>query len=79
VEEEQDEHEITRAQFDSIEQGATRSSVEARLGEPFETDEFGRRRGEPLCIYYPEEGSDLFDEKFELCFVGGRLDSKFAP
>lgn len=79
LEEEQEEHEITRAQFNSIQSGATRASVEAELGEPFETDEFARGKGEPICTYYPEEGDDLFDEKFEFCFVGGRLDSKFAP
>jgi hypothetical protein len=77
VEEEQDEHEVTRAQFDSIERGATRASVEARLGDPFETDRLGP--GGSTCLYYPEEGEDLFADYVEFCFVGGRLDSKHFP
>ncbi|MGH2956102.1 MAG: DUF2510 domain-containing protein [Solirubrobacterales bacterium] len=78
VEEERDEHEITREQYESIQPGATRASVEARLGEPFERDRFNQPAG-GICLYYPEDGEDLFSDYFEFCFVGGRLDSKHAP
>jgi hypothetical protein len=79
VEEEQDAYEITREQFDSIQSGATRSSVEASLGEPYETDRFEESGLQVTCLYYPEKGEDVFSEMIEFCFVGGRLDSKHAP
>lgn len=82
VEEEQEEHEITRQQFDAIQPGSTRASVEAALGEPLETETFDEPGGRVTCLYYPERGEDVFaqlSEQFELCFVAGRLDSKYPP
>jgi hypothetical protein len=68
---------ITQAEFDSVPLGATRGSVEARLGEAFEIERFQLNRGPVLCLYYNQAGQGLFDDdEFRLCFAAGRLYAK---
>ena len=71
LEREFEEHAITRAEFDSVERGARRATVERLLGRPAETTEIA---GE-TCLHYNREGGSLGDQ-YELCFAGGRLVSK---
>lgn len=81
AEDEAQEHAITRSEFNSIGQGATQSAVEKQLGDPEDSQEFEQRFGKKAqgssCIYYNEEGQDLFEgESYQLCFTDGKLDSK---
>lgn len=77
---------ITRAQFDSISQGTTQTSVEDEYGEPEDSQEFETQIPElqdtpssSSCIYYPEKGKPLFEgQSFQLCFDEGKLTSKNA-
>ena len=83
---EQQEKGITRAQFDSIEQGTSQEDVEAELGQPEDSQEFEQQIPElqeeaskSSCIYYPEKGKPLFEgDSFQLCFDDGKLTSKNA-
>ncbi len=77
---------ITRAEFDSIAQGTSQSSIEDRLGAPEDKQEFESQipelQDEPSsssCIYYPEKGKKILEgASFQLCFDDGRLTSKNA-
>jgi hypothetical protein len=77
---------ITRAEFDSIEQGMTQEEVESQLGPPEDSQEFEQQIPElqdqpskSSCIYYPESGKPLFEgDSFQLCFDEGKLTSKNA-
>jgi hypothetical protein len=71
LEREFNERAITPAEFESVERGARRETVEARLGPP---QDFTEIAGE-TCLYYNRQGGDLGDQ-YELCFVNGRLVSK---
>lgn len=71
LEREFNERAITPAEFESIERGARRETVEGRLGPPHDFSEIGGQ----TCIYYNRQGGDLGDQ-YELCFVNGRLVSK---
>jgi hypothetical protein len=71
LEREFNENAITQAEFDSVERGSRRETVQRRLGPPAETTEIA---GE-TCLYYNRQGGELGDQ-FELCFAGGRLVSK---
>jgi Protein of unknown function (DUF2510) len=81
VEEGLDSTSISRKQFDSIQPGATRGSVERRLGEPFQTQELRQAPyGRVTCLSYNERGGRSFEfDLYELCFAKGRLYSKRAP
>jgi hypothetical protein len=65
------EHAISNAEFDSIERGTRRRTVESRLGPPADRQEFE----DESCIYYNREGGE-FGDQFQLCFTNGRLESK---
>ncbi len=77
---------ITRAQFNAIAQGTTQRAVEAKLGEPEDSQKFETQipeiQRQPLrwsCIYYPEKGKSILEgASFQLCFDEGRLTSKNA-
>jgi hypothetical protein len=71
LEREFNERAITQAQFDSVERGSRRETVERRLGPPHD---FTQIAGE-TCLYYNRRGGD-FGDQYELCFEGGRLVSK---
>jgi hypothetical protein len=71
LEREFNERAITPAEFDSVESGARRETVEARLGPPHDSIDVA---GE-TCLYYNRQGGDLGDQ-YELCFANGRLVSK---
>jgi hypothetical protein len=71
LEREFNERAITRAEFDSVERGARRETLERRLGPPHD---FIETAGE-TCLYYNRRGGDLGDQ-YEFCFVKGRLVSK---
>ncbi len=82
---EADKHAITKAQFDSIEQGTSQSEVVDTLGKPTGKQEFenqGAFSNEPVgssCIYYAKKGEDLLGfPSFQFCFTNGELDSKNA-
>lgn len=80
VEEEQQEHAISGADYDSVQNGAAQADVEAALGPP-ESDQDFQYQGIPgsTCIYYNEEGAPLLEGNyFQFCFDGGRLTSKAA-
>jgi hypothetical protein len=83
VEDEAQEHAISLAQFDSIEQGSTQAAVEQELGKPEDSQAFEQRFGGRVegssCIYYNEKGKELFEGRsFQFCFTEGKLDSKNA-
>ena len=77
---------ITRAQFESISQGTTQSSIEEEYGEPEDSQEFENQIPElqdqpsrSSCIYYPEKGKAILEgDSFQLCFDDGKLSSKNA-
>lgn len=85
VENEAQQHAITKAQFDSIPQGTSQAEVEKRLGEPEDSQEFEQQSyfkkatQNSSCIYYNEKGKELFEgASFQFCFTEGKLDSKNA-
>ena len=73
ADEELDRTAISQREFDSVNQGTPRAEVEARFGEPWETD----REGGLDCIAYTERDDSLFDlTLFDFCFRDGRLAYK---
>lgn len=85
AEEEAQKHAITKAEFDSVQQGTSQSAIENRFGNPEDSQEFEQKGfGESApqgssCIYYNEEGKDLFEgNSFQFCFTEQKLDSKNA-
>lgn len=77
------EHAISRAEFNSVEQGTTQGAIEKRFGEPEDSQEFEQKFGGQVtgssCIYYNETGQELFEgDSYQFCFTEGRLDSKNA-
>jgi hypothetical protein len=64
---------ITKEQYDSVELGTRRESVERRLGPP--ADEY--ESAGSTCISYNRRGGELGDT-FQFCFANGRLDRKNA-
>lgn len=79
---EQQAHAITRQQFRSLDLGMTERQVIAAVGKrPEDRQEFqseGFMTDEPQnssCIYYNRAGGS-FGDVFQLCFDGGRLNSK---
>lgn len=83
AEDEAQETAISQAEFDSIQQGTTQAQVEKELGEPSDSQEFEQRFGGKTsgssCIYYNEEGQELFEGRsYQFCFDGGKLTSKNA-
>jgi hypothetical protein len=73
LERELNQRAITPAEYDSVERGARRETVEQRFGPPHDTIEVA---GE-TCLYYNRDGGNLGDQ-YELCFVNGRLVNKRA-
>jgi uncharacterized protein DUF2510 len=66
---------ISRAEFDSVAPGTTRSEVEARFRDPI--DRY-RSRG-ALCLDYYERDQGFFGfDYFQFCFLNGSLISKHA-
>ena len=83
AEDDAQEHAITRAEFNSVDQGTSQAQIEERLGEPDDSQEFENKFGGQVqgssCIYYNEEGKELFEgASFQFCFTEGKLDSKNA-
>ena len=82
----EEEDGITRAQFNSIGQGDTQTSIEDEFGEPEDSQEFENQIPElqdspsrSSCIYYPEKGKPILEgASFQLCFDEGKLTSKNA-
>jgi hypothetical protein len=76
--EESNEHAITKAQYDSIENGMSRSEVEDELGPPGDAQDFDLE-GLPdsSCIYY-NETDELLGNYFQFCFDDDELTSKSA-
>jgi len=78
---------ITVSQFRGVQQGSSEAEVRAALGKPEDAQEFEDAGVEGLsgtasssaCIYYPEKGKGIGEGRsFQLCFEGGRLNSKNA-
>lgn len=81
VSDEAQEHAITRAEFDAVQQGTSQADVEKKLGDPDDSQEFEQRFGGQTqgssCIYYNEKGKELFEgDSYQFCFTNGKLDSK---
>ena len=82
VQEESDRTAITQQQYREIRRGATRSEVEAALGEPASADEWSTEidgLDEPVgstCVYYGRKGELL--PSYQFCFDvnTGELESK---
>ena len=79
---EQQQHAITKEQFDSVSIGTTEEGVIKELGkQPEDAQEFtnkGFLSEEPQnssCIYYNRDGGE-FGDVFQFCFDGGKLNSK---
>lgn len=75
---------ITRSEFNSIQQGTTRSAIESKYGQPTDAQEFesvieGLPASQSSCIYYPEKGKKVLEgATFQLCFDSNKLTSKNA-
>lgn len=80
----EEEHGITRAQFDSIALGTSRGAIVARYGEPEDAQTFESNipnigSSSSSCIYYPEKGKKVLEgATFQLCFDNDLLRSKNA-
>lgn len=75
-ERELEEHEISRARFDSVPLGAAQAGVEDTLGDPLQREDDD---GLECLTYHEEDASLLGGDFFELCFdEQGRLASKDA-
>lgn len=80
VQKEEQEHAISRSEFESISNGTSQSEVEDQLGDPADAQDFAvRGLPDSSCIYYHEEDDDLAEGAFfQFCFDGGKLTSKNA-
>lgn len=68
VENEQKQHSISLVEYNSIQKGASRTSILSGLGEPYSTSEERGYSEKPAeCIYYHRDGGGLFGE-YEFCF-----------
>ena len=81
VQKESDAHSITRAQFDSIQVGTSKSAVIDRLGEPDpdsiqDTSSTDLQGGtaKSSCIYYTKRGEIV--SRYQFCFDGAKLQTK---
>lgn len=81
---EQAAHAISKAQFDAIPLGVSRTEVVAQLGrEPEDVQEFvhegvlSEAQVNDSCIYYNREGGS-FGDRFQFCFTDDKLDAKNA-
>lgn len=77
---EEQEHAISRAQYESIKNGTPQSEVEDELGAPADAQDFDvKGLPDSSCIYYHEQDDDLASGAFfQFCFDGGKLSSKSA-
>lgn len=76
VESSRDETAITAKQYSSIKVGMREEAVRDKLGEPAD-ETIGDGRRETTCLYYNEKDAGLIaGDRYEFCFVDGRLDSK---
>jgi hypothetical protein len=81
IDKQQRANSITAEQFRAVKLGSSQQAVEDKLGEPADAQEFeseGILQKEPensSCIYYNKRGGQ-FGDLFQLCFTGGKLNSK---
>jgi hypothetical protein len=77
---------ITSAEFDSIAQGSSQTTIEDKYGTPENSQKFEQQIPElqntpatSSCIYYSEKGKKILEgQSFQFCFDSGRLTSKNA-
>jgi len=83
AEEVRSEHAITRAQFDAIQLGTSVEAVRTSLDvPPDDVQDFENQRPDGTvsrgtCLYWFRKGGGA-DDKFQLCFEDGKLNSKDA-
>jgi hypothetical protein len=65
-------------EFSSLPLETSRAAVMRRFGTPFRTAPAGTLDPGARCVFYKAPAGSTFATEYQLCFLAGKLHSKFA-